>query len=181
MVIDARNKLKAEDITHFLESASNEIELFIDDKDTAMMTKSSLVKDLLSISVEDRVEIVCVSESSELQITGLDINWWKDNARRYNKLYKAAEEVLSQVPASTYRIGIATLIEGHLTQIKKIEGTKNDILNALNDDIRTRYIDSFLKAQVVVNLAYQDGDEEDIEPWLTLEELRDIGAIKLRS
>ena len=186
MFIDARNKLKPEHITQFLEDANDDLITVSYHKDGDITKVGDYIsrKDVVSVmlsfeNIKDTDELDFSTEGDRLLITGMDVNWWKGNARRYNKLYKAAEEVLAKEPAKTYCLGIATLIEGQLTQVKKIEGTKDAVLKTLNEDIRTRYIDSFLRAQIVINLAYEDGDEADIEPWLTLDELRDIGAIKM--
>lgn len=179
--IDAAKQLKPEDIKTFLQNADNEIEVVINDKIHSLVrNKHELLEYLLSLdNLTDDMSVVCKSTNVYLVLAGLDINWWKQNARRYNKLYKAADEVLSAIPKPVYTLAIATLVDGQLTQVNVLSGTKENATKALNEDIKNRYIDSFLKAKIVINLAYQQGDENDMDAWLTLDELKDIGAITL--
>lgn len=96
-----------------------------------------------------------------------------------------------------YTAGIATCIDGLLSNIKYLEGTKSEIIQFINDEYLHRYIDSNLKAKIVVNLCF-DKDEflkafdennenqdlkneykKNLEFWYTLEELQEMEAITL--
>lgn len=96
-----------------------------------------------------------------------------------------------------YTAGVATCIDGLLSNIKYCEGTKSEIIQFINDEYLHRYIDSNLKAKIVVNLCF-DKDEflkvfdeknenqdlkneykKNLEFWYTLDELKDMEVISL--
>lgn len=178
MLIDARNKLKPEDIAKLYLGQSDIISVsYLNMGNTVF--KKEFINTLLKIEVSDTDEITCNCDDITLLITGMDVNWWKQNARRYNKLYKAVENLTPVQPEQLFRVGVAVLNEGSLSQIKTFKGTKDEMLVFLNDSIHTMYLDSFLKATIVINFFYEDEDETKLEKWRTLDELEADGVIKL--
>lgn len=86
-----------------------------------------------------------------------------------------------------YVIGIANLIDDQLNSITYYKGFKKEIIELINKDILKRYVDSFLKAKILVNLAFDEEEYlksnsnylKDLSDWYSLEELEEIGALKL--
>lgn len=187
MIIDAKRISQPEHFRQFLSQLDeqSEIMLYVDNILYSKCSITNFITVVLQIAENDDVEIKCVgNDEIVLLLTGYDINWWKQSARRYNKLYRCMTDELKEqkakvVTAKTYKVAAATLQEGRLSQIKTFEGDKKAVTNFFNEEITTRYLDDFLKMRVVLDLAYEEGDENDVSQWLTLDELQEIGAIKL--
>lgn len=179
MNIDAKNISKPEHFAEFLDNKSGDILISVGGRATVTTTKHNFLNELLSLMIEDVEVVKCTCEDNTLELTGYDINWWKQSARRYNKLYRAIAENKPVQTERTYKVGVATLKEGQLSQIVTYEGKKEDVIRFMNDEIRTRYVDDFLKMNVVLDLAYREGDENDVTQWYSLTELEEMGAIKL--
>lgn len=190
MMINAKRISQPEHFRQFLSQLSDNSEIIIYVNNMLMSRCAANVTDfigtVLQIAENDDAEIKCVGDDEVvLLLTGYDINWWKQSSRRYNKLYRCMfneETSIKQkkvVSETQYTVGVATLQEGVLSQIKTFVGNKKDVTKFFNEEITTRYLDEFLKMKVVLNLAYKEGDENDVSQWLTLDELQEMGAIKL--
>lgn len=188
MYIDAKRISQPEHFRQFLTQLDekSEIMVYVNNLVFCKCTQTNFITTILQIAENDDAEIKCVgNDEVVLLLTGYDINWWKQTSRRSNKLYRCMLDEDTEtkqkkvVVEEQYTVGAATLQEGVLSQIKTFTGTKKEVTNFFNKEITTRYLDEFLKMKVVLNLAYTVGDENDVSQWLTLDELQEIGAIKL--
>lgn len=187
MTIDAKRISQPEHFRQFLSQLDeqSEIMLYVDNMFYTKCVVDNFITVILQVAENDDVEIKCVGDDEVvLLLTGYDINWWKQNARRYGKLYRcmsdeSKEQKTKVVTAKTYKVAAATLQDGRLSQIKTFEGDKKAVTNFFNEEITNRYLDEFLKMRVVLDLAYEEGDENDTTQWFTLDELQEMGAIKL--
>lgn len=176
MLIDAKNISQPKHFAQFLSNANDTIMISVAGRSSMTSDKAHFIETVLSLMIDDNEIVQCSSADTIFELTGYDINWWKQTSRRSNKLYKA---VVKDEPARTYKVGVATLTEGRLSQIVTHEGDKDNVIQFINEELKTRYIDDFLKMNVVLNLAYREGDENDITQWYSLTELEEMGAIKL--
>lgn len=138
-------------------------------------------------NVDEKVIFTIKAPSVEITTDVYNFNWWKKTKKRIEKFHlnlTGSELVESKPNVDTYddeySIAIATLVEGKLTNIKHLSANKKDAIKFVNDEIATRYIDSVLKAKLVINLCYEEADNENTEVWFTLDELENMGVITLR-
>ena len=97
----------------------------------------------------------------------------------------------------TYSVGVATLVDNELTNIRHFSGNKQQCIEFINNEMLSRFIDSFLNTKVVINLAFDtdefnkafadEGNTElkneykhNLEMWYTLDELEEMGAITVK-
>ena len=183
MVIDVKRISQPEHFAHFMSLISGDVFVSIIGRASDTYSKDAFLNELLSLMVEDDEVVECSSGDYKFILTGYDINWWKQSSRRYNKIFRAvAGEVVETKKVKSekkYTVAAATLLDGKLSQIKTFEGTKDEVMTFFNNEITTRFLDEFLQMKVVLNLAYAEGDENDVSQWLTLDELKEIGAITL--
>ena len=89
------------------------------------------------------------------------------------------------------------MTNGELSNIHHFSGVKKDCIEFINNDILSRFVDSFLNSTIVINLAFDedefnkafsDVDNEElkneykhkVDMWYTLQELEDMGAISIK-
>lgn len=183
MIIDAKRISQPEHFAQFMSLVSDTVLISRVGREAISCQKDKFLDELLSLMLEDDEVVKCSSNDNELIITGYDINWWKQSSRRYNKIFRAvsgeATTTKKVKSEQKYTVAAATLLEGKLSQIKTFEGTKDEVMTFFNNEITTRFLDEFLQMKVVLNLAYAEGDENDVSQWLTLDELKEMGAITL--
>lgn len=183
-MINAKNKLAEDLIIKFNNTIESKVILDINGNITEL-TKDTYIYKLFNKEndkLDDNSVIILKSENDELEMTGSDYNWWNANTRRINKMIRAIVSEPVILTELTYSVGIATLIEGKLSDIQYFEGNKKDVIESLNQNIVKRYIDNFLKAKIVINLCYDKNDinNTNLDYWFTLDELQDMGAISLK-
>lgn len=144
----------------------------------------------MMIDATDRQELTQeqVLQSAD-EVNDKDIDVSKTAERKTRKKKKA--DILEE---KTYYIGIATLVDNELTNIHHFEGSKDDCIEFINNDIIERYVDTTLNAKIVINFAFdaeefervfsdasskeeKDAYKRDINMWYTLDELELMGAI----
>lgn len=184
-MIDAKNKLNEKLLLKFNNTINSKVILDINGNITEL-TKDTYINKLFNkenSKLDDNSVIILKSENDELETTGSDYNWWNANTRRINKMLKIQAEKDTQTTSEpVYCVGIATLIDGQLSDVQHFEGFKKDIVEQLNQNIVKRYIDNFLKAKIVINLCYDVNNEDlkNLDYWFTLDELQEMGAISLK-
>ena len=148
------------------------------------------------------------TESAELLFNGHNYLWWRKTEKRLDKFEanlmskpiekkeRKAKEKIAE-PEKQYSVGVATLIDGELSDIHYFEGPKSECIAFINQDMLDRYIDESLKAKVVVNLAFdveafnnvfndvanselKNEYKKNLEMWYTLQELEEMGAISTK-
>lgn len=152
------------------------------------------------------------TENVELLFNGYNYSWWRKTKKRLEKFEtslmsksiekkekKTKEKTVEEIVESEkqYSVGVATLIDGELSDIHHFEGSKSECVAFINQDMIKRYVDESLKAKVVVNLAFdvdafneafsdvanselRNEYKKNLEMWYTLQELEDMGAISTR-
>lgn len=150
------------------------------------------------------------TENVELLFNGYNYLWWRKTEKRLKKfeanlMSKPIEKkerktkIIKEVVESEkqYSVGVATLVDGELSDIHHFQGSKSECIDFINQDMLERYIDESLKAKVVVNLAFdvdafneafsdvanselKNEYKKNLEMWYTLQELEDMGAISTR-
>lgn len=215
ITIDSNKELTQVNITKFasLVNDDEEILFFRNDEEILKTKKSQLTADcfkLINWSDEIKEDDVfnLKTENVELLFDGYNYLWWRKTEKRLNKLEadlmskpveKKERKIKEKIVESEkqYSVGVATLVDGELTNIHCFEGPKSECINFMNDDIFERYVDESLKAKVVVNLAFdidafnqafsdvanvelKNEYKKNLEMWYTLQELEDMGAISTK-
>ena len=78
----------------------------------------------------------------------------------------------------TYKVGCALLKDGKLYDVRVFEGNKKECAVWINDTQKKMMIDDFIKSEFVVNFAYAEGTEKNIEEWYTIAQLLEMGAVE---
>lgn len=213
MIIDCSGKsgFTEEKVRQFASAVSNDetINITLNDSIIFKVTKSNLVKEFMSnpdFTFKDDDKLSFMTADCTLLFSGQTFTWWTHTKQRLNKFESYLNNVDSaakpkkvkkekvEIKENIYPIGVATLVDNELTNIHYFEGTKNECIEFINNDMFKRYIDETLNAKVVINLAF-DIDEfkkvfaenvsnetksqykRNIEMWYTLQELENMGVI----
>lgn len=78
----------------------------------------------------------------------------------------------------TYTAAIGIKVANMIIDISIKTGTKSEIIEFLNRQYMLKYLNNLRKNNIVINLCYTK--DYNIEDWLSLEELNDIGGITLK-
>ena len=206
--------LREKDILEFGTSCSfdEEISLKLNSIEIIRETKNDFInklfndEKLLNVNNDDIIDVY--SSKIHLIFNGYNFLWWNKTKKRKEKfenaffnegpsvVEKPTKKTKVEYPSTEYSVGVATLIDGVLSNIHWFEGSKKECIEFINKDIFDRYIDEGLKAKVVVNLTFDkdefertfsENDEEgklsyktSLLYWYTLDELQDMGAITLQ-
>lgn len=212
-MIDATDKqgLTQDRLQQFIDEVNDkDIDVSKNDEKLLVCKKEELIEKVFKcISVQDKDIITFQTDSTALRFDGQNFLWWTKTNKRLERLEvifnKTAEAKPAERKASkkkqatvleekTYYIGIATLVDNELTNIHHFEGSKNDCIEFINNDIVERYVDATLNAKIVINFAFdaeefervfsdasskeeKDAYKKDINMWYTLDELELMGAI----
>lgn len=213
MMIDATDKqgLTQDRLQQFIDEVNDkDIDVSKNDEKLLACKKEELIEKVFKcISVQDNDIITFQTDSTALRFDGQNFLWWTKTSKRLERLEaifnknaeaKPAERKASKkkqatvLEEKTYYIGIATLVDNELTNIHHFEGSKNDCIEFINNDIVERYVDATLNAKIVINFAFdaeefervfsdasskeeKDAYKRDINMWYTLDELELMGAI----
>ena len=118
-----------------------------------------------------------------------DYFWWSKSTRQVHKLFnissqtktkekKKKVEVIQQ--DKIYNIACGVLNKDDLSQIITCKGSKNDIINFMNDELRMKSIQNFFKGKVVFNFNYDESKVINILEWETIHELVERGVVTLK-
>lgn len=207
--------LTQERLQRFVNNVDNEdIEIYKDYNSKKLSCKKeSLIKDFFQsfTSVQENDILTLQTSSVALNFFGKDFLWWTKTSKRLEKL----ESILTNTQAekketkprekkikfdnqdTTYFVGVATLVDNELTNIRHFSGNKQQCIEFINNEMISRFIDSFLNTKVVINLAFDtdefnkafadEGNTElkneykhNLEMWYTLDELEEMGAITVK-
>lgn len=213
MMIDATDKqgLTQDRLQQFIDEVNDkDIDVSKNDERLLACKKEELIEKVFKcIFVKDNDIITFQTDSTGLRFDGQNFLWWTKTNKRLERLEaifnknaeaKPAERKASKkkqaaiLEEKTYYIGIATLVDNELTNIHHFEGSKNDCIEFINNDIVERYVDATLNAKIVINFAFdaeefervfsdasskeeKDAYKRDINMWYTLDELELMGAI----
>lgn len=213
--IDSIKELTQVNIAKFGSLVNNDEDvLFIrNDKEIAKVKKNEITSvcfQLMSWSDEIKEDDIfkLKTENAELLFNGHNYLWWKKTEKRLDKFEanlmskpiekkeRKAKEKIAE-PENQYSVGVATLIDGELSDIHYFEGPKSECIAFINQDMLDRYIDETLKAKVVINLAFdedefnkifsdtsskeeKDAYKKNLEMWYTIQELEEMGAISTK-
>lgn len=215
ITIDTNKELTQVSIAKFgsLVSDDEDVSFFRNDEEMLKTKKNQIMTDCFKLmnwsdEIKDDDIFNLKTENVELLFNGYNYLWWKKTEKRLDKLEanlmskpvekkerKAKEKVIEV--EKQYSVGVATLIDGELTNIHYFEGPKSECIDFMNEDIFGRYVDESLKAKVVVNLAFdvdafnqafsdvanvelKNEYKKNLEMWYTLQELEDMGAISTK-
>ena len=78
----------------------------------------------------------------------------------------------------TYTAAIGIKVADMIIDISTKTGTKSEIIEFLNKQYMLKYLNNLRKNNIVINLCYTKN--YNMEDWLSLEELNDIGGITLK-
>lgn len=78
-----------------------------------------------------------------------------------------------------YIIAVALLKDGRLSDVRKFTGTREECIAFINESQRTMLMEDFFRSQFVVDLAYSEESDVDVDIWYTLDQLAEMGAIEL--
>lgn len=215
ITIDTNKELTQVNIAKFgsLVSDDEDVSFFRNNEEILKTKKSQITTDCFKLmnwsdEIKDDDIFNLKTENVELLFNGYNYLWWRKTEKRLDKLEanlmskpaekkerKAKEKVIEV--EKQYSVGVATLVDGELTNIHCFEGPKSECINFMNEDIFGRYVDESLKAKVVVNLAFdvdafnqafsdvanselKNEYKKNLEMWYTLQELEDMGAISTK-
>lgn len=198
IILDGFAKLKPEQFTEFASylKEDEQINIFFTNesvsKDARVLScpLTELVDTLFSDTVRDYCvnsndEILVQCEKAVIRTSGGDIKWWFENNRRMNKIRAAigsnnSEQEQKPVKQSTskpsydknakFSVAIADLTEEGLVHVDFTQGTKAECLQWLNKAI-VQHTDLSGSSTIVFNLHFKEEDVDNIDAWLTLEEL----------
>lgn len=213
MIIDCSGKsgFTEEKVRQFASAVSDDetINITLNDSVIFKATKSNLVKEFMNnpdFTFKDDDKLSFMTVNYTLLFSGQTFTWWTHTKQRLNKFesylnnvdtiakLKKVKKEKVEIKENIYPIAVATLVDNELTNIHYFEGTKNECIEFINNDMFNRYIDETLNAKVVINLAF-DIDEfkkvfvenvsnetksqykRNIEMWYTLQELENMGVI----
>jgi len=209
-VIDTINKqgLTQERLQQFVDLVKDEdIDVYKDDNLQLICKKENLVKNFFQYTSNIKEEHLFMFKSSSvvLKFDGANFLWWTKTSKRLEKLesiFNKSEKIERKSRKkkeiieneAIYSVGIATIVDNELTNIRYFEGPKSKCIEFINDDMFNRYIDESLSAKVVINFAFDinefnkvfsdDTSKEEKEKykhnfklWYTIRELEEMGAI----
>lgn len=213
MIIDCSGKsgFTEEKVRQFSSSVLDDemINITLNDSVIFKATKSSLVKEFMSnpdFTFKDDDKLSFMTANCTLLFSAQTFTWWTHTKQRLNKFDsylnnvdveakpKKAKKEKVEIKETIYPIAVATLVDNELTNIRYFEGTKNECIEFINNDMFKRYVDETLNAKVVINLAFdidefkkvfaenvsnetKDKYKRNIEMWYTLQELENMGVI----
>ena len=213
--IDSIKELTQVNITKFgnLVNDDEDVSFIRNDKEIIKVKKNQVTAvcfQLMNWSDEIKEDDIfkLKTENAELLFNGHNYFWWRKTEKRLDKFEanlmskpiekkeRKAKEKIAE-PEKQYSVGVATLIDGELSDIHYFEGPKSECINFINNDMLERYIDETLKAKVVINLAFdedefdkifsdvsskeeKDAYKKNLEMWYTIQELEEMGAISTK-
>lgn len=194
-VIDAQHNLKHESIQEFLNEVNEDIILVDLDTSSLELTKTTYIE-LFMNHIEEVKEyfnshdsLMSATENVCIMFSKDDYLWWTKSTRQTHKLFnissqtkteekKKKVEVIQQ--DKTYKVACGVLNEDDLSQITTCEGSKNDIVNFMNDELRMKSMQNFFKGKVVFNFNYDEDKSINILEWETIDELVERGVVTLK-
>jgi len=213
--IDSIKELTQVNITKFgsLVNDDEDVSFIRNDEEIIKVKKNKVTAvcfQLMSLSDEIKEDDIfkLKTENAELLFNGHNYLWWRKTEKRLDKFEanlmskpiekkeRKAKEKIAE-PEKQYFVGVATLIDGELSDIHYFEGPKSECIAFINQDMFDRYIDESLKAKIVVNLAFdveafnnafndvanselKNEYKKNLEMWYTLQELEEMGAISTK-
>ena len=186
--IDGKKALSEEKLEKFARLVNSNEELIIsivsneNGERTLTCTLTSLVDELTDVQVNDSDVIDIFAEKVVLHILGQDKNWYWANTRRLNKLKRAlaiqSSDTMSTTEKTIWSVGIATISDEGLKDIRHYQDEKSEIINIMNKEIVGRYsLDN--SSVVLFDFDYVEGDENIIEKWQSIDELVQKGRVTL--
>ena len=186
-MIDAKNKLSPELIKQFYNTIIINVLINIEnglDTSSYAVDKDEFLDYLVNgdITIPEDSTIYCISENEKLVFTKSDLDYWRANTRRKNKILRCndTKEEKIELKEITYYIGIGVYQEGKIYNISSFVGSKKEAIQFINEQIVKKEIDTFLKQKIMLSLSYKEGDAINLEDWYSLDELQDMGAITLQ-
>lgn len=220
MEIDATDEkgLTQERFKQFIDNVGDEDICIFKDCDSKILSckKGCLIEEFFKSLPKDDVKEDDVysfkASSAELKFSGKDLLWWVKTSKRLEKLEaivekkeqkkeekKEEKEEAIQIQANEkrYSVGVATLVDNELTNIHHFEGSKQECIDFINNDMFGRYIDETLNSKIVINLAFdidefskafsdassdeaKESYKKNLEMWYSLQELEEMGAISTK-
>lgn len=196
--INGAKDLSIEKIIEFVQLADNNIiNILVEDMNVGSSVLSSIADylytdDIKQYIITNDINIKLVAPEVELTFIGQDYNWYNENSRRRNKLRaafagtdlaKKKEEKQTEVKdeKKVYRIAIADISENGIENVDSITSSnKLELVRFINNKIVQHAKVESDDNMYVFNLDYQDGDENDIEKWSTLDDLVEQGKLVLK-
>lgn len=196
--INGTKDLSVEKIIEFVQLANNNlVNINIEGMNIGSATLSNIadylyVDEVKQYVLTNEIKIELVAPEVTLQFVGQDYNWYNENSRRRNKLRtafagvdmaKKKEEKQQEVKdeKKVYRIAIADISENGIENVDSIiSSNKPELVRFINNKIVQHAKAESDDNMYVFNLDYQDGDENDIEKWSTLDDLVAQGKLVLK-
>lgn len=214
-IIDGSKSLTSELLQQFANKLSNEdsISFNVESESIKHTTKQNIANDILVNGLSDSqiTDSAIFSLSTNvvtLTFNGADYKWWKKTSKRIEKFnlffcntqieIKEKKEKKKKLIENEqdYTVAVAYCIDNYLSNIQWFHGQKSQAIEFINNDIFKKLSSTSITAKVVVNLAF-DNDEfnniftngteeqkqayyQNIEMWYTLDELEEIGAISIK-
>lgn len=196
--INAAKDLSPEKVNEFVTLADNNlIDILIEGLMVGKDTMPNVVDRLYSDEIKqfvlnNEIKISLKTPEVELQFIGQDYNWYNENTRRKNKLMKmfsTTEQVEEtkkveepkKEEKKIYKIAIADISEKGIENVDSIiSSSKSEIVRFMNNKIVAHAKSETEESMYVFNLDYQDGDENDITKWSTLDDLVAQGKVVLK-
>lgn len=185
-MIEARNCLNEDVVKMFVDKVTDDdiILVVVGNAEICTCTKAELRStftenaDLRNavLACTTKTDILFATENEVLATTNEDYNYWNENTRRVNKLFKhmdaaAAEPIEERIVACAIRTD-----EGKFEDIVTCKTlVKSTMVTFFNAEIRRKLIKSYMKANVVFCMSYDDASEDN--QWFTFDELIDKGIV----
>lgn len=117
------------------------------------------------------------------------LDWWKATNERWSKLatgvfnsiYNITQiNIVNTVKAQTYNVAIANFKDNTIEDLDSFKGSKKDAIEWLNVQIKRRLLKSFLKADIRINLCYDNDYTDTDDLWFTAKELEEMELVNLK-
>ena len=123
--------------------------------------------------------------------------WWRNKEDRWTKLLNTQNDnkiyvndnKVSQIKSvklpDVYHFAIANYEDGKLINIKYCVDNKKSAIEFLNNEIKDRVLSSLMKAEVLIDLCFDEVEYEkthtieNLNYWFSVKELEEMGMVEL--